>query len=307
VGRHPTAPFDFEGGRDLSHVCDASLVSSRRAGSTSQPGFCGCGICGHHYRGCTRVGQRARRKFLLGVDGIRSDRLLRQDVFVGSLLHRPRDRIVGGRMRGALDRSRDPAGTKSKLTRQLSLVLSGDIRGCWPGPRASSPAYAEAPAVRISVFRQRPQHHHRNWLRAEKHMLLEDDVDAAEGDQGNHEVRQEQEHPPQINGSPESNQSAVEGFKAIGDYRSPDSTDYQESCAHPRSRKGGHHSGSRSEKRHITTARWPQGRRLLGIRVLPGDVLGTVGAHLLPRMARWRSCPRTDSASLPEGSGQAVP
>jgi hypothetical protein len=24
-------------------------------------------------------------------------------------------------------------------------------------------------------------------------------------------------------------------------------------------------------------------------------------------MARWRSCPRTDSASLPEGSGQAGP
>lgn len=138
-------------------------------------------------------------------------------------------------------------------------------------------------------------------------MLSEDDGDAAEGNQGNHEVRHEQEHPPQINGSPESNPSAVEGFKAIGDYRSPDSTDYQESCAHPRSRKGSHHGGSRSEKQHMTTARWPQGRRLLGIRVLPGDVLGTVVAHLLPRMARWRSCPRTGSASLLEDPGQAAP
>jgi hypothetical protein len=92
-------------------------------------------------------------------------------------------------------------------------------RGCSRGPRAPSPAYAEALAVRISVFRQRPQHQHRNWLRAEKHMLLEDD-----GNQGNHGVRQEQEHPPQINGSPESDPSAVEGFKAIGDHRSPDST-----------------------------------------------------------------------------------
>jgi hypothetical protein len=138
-------------------------------------------------------------------------------------------------------------------------------------------------------------------------MLLEDDGDAAEGNQGNHEVRQEKEHPPQIDRSPESNPFAAEGLKAIGDYRSPDSTDYQESCAHPRSRKGGHNGGSRSEKQHITTARWPQGRRLLGIRVLPGDVLGTVEAHLLPRMARCRSCPRTDSASSLEGTGQAVP
>src|ERR1035438_5323486 len=123
-------------------------------------------------------------------------------------------------------------------------------------------------------------------------MLLEDDGDAAEGNQGNHEVRQEQEHPPQINGSLESDPSAVEGFKAIGENRSPDSTDYQEGCAHPCSRKGGHHGGGSNEKHQISTARWPQGRRLVGIRVLPGDVLGTVGAHPPPRMARWRGWPR---------------
>jgi hypothetical protein len=110
-------------------------------------------------------------------------------------------------------------------------------------------------------------------------MLLEDDGDAAECNQGNHEVRQEQEQSPKIKGSPEPNPSAVEGFKAIGGYRSPDSTDYEESCAHARSRKGGNDDGSRSEKQHITTVRWPQGRRLRGIRVLPGDVLGTVGAR----------------------------
>ena len=83
-------------------------------------------------------------------------------------------------------------------------------------------------------------------------MLLEDDGDAAECNQGNHEVRQEQEQPPQIKGSPEPNPSAVEWFKAIGGYRSPDSPDDEESCARARYRKGGNGRGSRSEKQHIT-------------------------------------------------------
>jgi hypothetical protein len=67
-------------------------------------------------------------------------------------------------------------------------------------------------------------------------MLLENDGEAAEGYQGKYEVREEQEHPPQINLSMESNPSTVEGIKAIHHHCSSDSAEYQDSCIHPRGR-----------------------------------------------------------------------
>ena len=98
------------------------------------------------------------------------------------------------------------------------------------------PKASYAPQASIRKCRVTEPSSSQTWLRAEKNMLLEDDGEAAEGYQGKSEVREEQEHPPQIDLSMESNPFTVEGIKPIQHHGSSDSTEYQESCTHPRSR-----------------------------------------------------------------------
>jgi hypothetical protein len=92
LGPHPS----------FSDASDASLISFGGARSTSHSGRRSCDVGNRHDRGYIAVGQRLRREFLRRMDGIRSARLLRQDVLVSGLLRRPRDRVTGRGIRGAI-------------------------------------------------------------------------------------------------------------------------------------------------------------------------------------------------------------